>query len=376
MLVDISQACNELPNSMSPLPPRMVARDSAAAAAMNAAVVSANANETASWVRSPWDFRSFGLNFMSDVWNSNRNNPGSAGVLASLAKAGLLPPAAAPPPTRGPNGASGGAPTAFGPGYGGGGNPGLVRTAGGQMRARWRGRSGGDRLFGGGGVRPVFGKDFTGRGYGPGGGPAGDDGNGGTIDGAADGRVCLPQPPAVTTLPLNGPDGNYVPMVSPNVPSPTIAPMPPMIIPPKPGCTAKPSGNICLDLRNGVILASQVPAAVLYRCSQLGYVGNCPACGDGSGGAVNVDQAALNALQTINATTLGPCPQLGLGDSYQGPYPIGCAPPDATAAAAALSSISPWWWVLAGGVLVLIMGSSDEKMPRAQRRRARARRAA
>lgn len=517
MLVPVSQQCNEQPNSTSPLPPQMVAAGAAANAALQTAVQNANQNSTAAWVRSPWDFRRFGLNLMSDVYKSNANNPGSQAIISALVRSGLMPSSLAGTAAA-PNGATvagggavmptsgsgpGGGPVAFGQGYGAPGNSTRGRyrrvvgdrafaggwgrrgaAGGGGANAGGPGSGGGytygpngqfgpvgpgggggawptadggagtggqgggassgagtlpggatggyggggtgtgggdpafmggwgsgtpgassggrgDRAFAGGGRGSVGDRafaggspdrlfvagrggrrggpgGFTGRGYAPGGGPVGDNGQG------ADGRVCLPQPPGVTTVPMNGPGPGFsTPAVSPNVPPPTIAPMPPQIVPPAPQtCSAQPSGNICMDLRNGIYQASQVPISVVLQCSQLGYVQDCPACGTQSNTPVSVDQAALNALSTINATSLGPCPGLsGLGDAY----PVSCKPSSgnqsasaaaAASASAAVSAISPWWWVLLGAGVIFVMGSSDEKMPRTQRRRARARRAA
>jgi hypothetical protein len=71
---------------------------------------------------------------------------------------------------------------------------------------------------------------------------------------------------------------NYTPAPAPLVTQPMqkVQPIPPAQpagapAPAQPDCQ---TGNICIDLRNGCVLSSQVDVAQLLACAQAGYVGN------------------------------------------------------------------------------------------------------
>lgn len=55
-----------------------------------------------------------------------------------------------------------------------------------------------------------------------------------------------------------------------------------------------PSGDVCTDLRNGVVLQSQVPMETVYDCSVRGYVGVMPS-------PIEVTRAALSGLGDLRA---------------------------------------------------------------------------
>lgn len=71
MLVPRAQAC-QTPNSTTPFSPASMAATDAAAAALQASITQAQQNVNSILVRSPWDFREFGMNTMKDVLLSNR----------------------------------------------------------------------------------------------------------------------------------------------------------------------------------------------------------------------------------------------------------------------------------------------------------------
>ena len=319
MLVTRDQACSS-PSSVTPLSAADLAASSAVMNALALAVGNAQAAVNSIVVRSPLDYQFAGPNLMIDVARTNAThgapgyvNPGSVvpGVFSNVAGAVGQP-----------------APGLIGPanqGWWSGWKPGAYRN---------------------GRVVPPVNRRRIGAGYKPG------------FTGQGE---CVPDAPGVNTSAVRLP-------ANPAAPLTTIAPITSTGLPVGSALPAaatpcpSPSGNICLDLRNGVVLASRVSPDVLYACSQKGYVGNCPSC-DPGGPPIAVSASDLAAIVAIDSASLGPCPPRGLSGlarhGMAGAYPISCmASPGSAADAAADSGVSGWWWVLlAAGVVWAVSAS-------------------
>jgi hypothetical protein len=377
MLLSRDQACN-WPSSTTPLSTAAVSSSQSLAAALQAAVNQAQAAFNSILTRSPADFASFGPVVQADVAVSNAQNqspgvvpPGSAIPSAFQSLTAGVPSVQwrrAGPANQGRWG--GGARRAD---AGGGFRAGLTWPDGSPVNAS---------THGGPASRPAIANADGYRGrrqsfqMGTGLGPGGMPGPSGPVAGAAPsgflgrGETCAVDSAPVDTSPIYGP---------PNPPAPPLTMESPVSAPaavaaaapaaPVSRC-AQPSGNICLDIRNGLVLASQVSPSVLYACSQKGYAGNCPSCSTG-GPQISVSDAELAAIPMVDSSTLGPCPGAGLSGYRRGmggayavsvdTCPGGGDVNAGGAAPAADSGFSPLWWLLAAGVVVWAMSASDAK---------------
>ncbi len=371
MLLSRDQACN-WPSSTTPLSTAAVSSSQSLAAALQAAVNGAQAAVNSILTRSPADFAAFGPVVQADVAVSNAQNQ-SPGVVA--------PGAAVPSAFQFPVG----------------GVPSIQwRRSGPANQGRW----GGGPRSGGAPVRPLRATETwpdgspVNGGRGPASRPAiantdaylarrqtfnmgtGLVGGGGAPSGfLGRGETCAANSAPVDTSPIFG---------SPNPPAPPLTMEAAAAAAPVAASVSQcppSSGNICLDIRNGIVLASQVSPSVLYACSQKGYVGNCPACGPG-GPQIAVSAAELAAIPLVDSSTLGPCPGVGMSGyrrGMAGAYAVsadtcagGGAQPSAggvpaAANAAADTGFSPLWWLLAAGVAVWAMTASDDKPVKARK---------
>lgn len=333
MLVTRDLACST-PSSVTPLTAADSAASQSAVNALALAVGNAQAAVNSILTRSPLDFAWAGRNLMIDVARSNAEHgaPGYVGEGSVI-------------------------PGVFSNVAGSCGQPGPV-VGGPANQGWWSGwKPGGYRN--GAPVAPVLRRRICA--YKPG------------FIGQGE---CVPDAAAVDTSVARLPS-------NPPAPQTTIPPIDSTGLPALPAASsrcASPSGNICLDLRNGVVLASRVSADVLYQCSQKGYAGNCPSC-DPGGPQINVSAAQLAAIPAIDSATLGPCPngvglaglgRRGLGGSAYpvstGAYPLSCmaSPGSAADAAGSLDNpISGWWWLLLAAGAVWAVSASGKQQRRA-----------
>jgi len=432
MLVSRAQACS-MPNSTTPIPSSVTAAENAVIAALDSAISSAQGAVNSLMTRSPLDFP-YGSNFQNDVALSNAQYGYPATVPAGSVVPSAIPFSNANPPGStvpllGGGPVSGGWWGGMPPGYYTGRRRQVSNLPQRLSRRAIPNQSAGAGPGGSGSwsdqgrmMRGVPGGSFGRRaGYAPGvnsgaqGGPGSGGGgqwggasgsgngaawqnggngapgapgsqNGGAASGSTgtqpgfvgQGEQCAPPSPGVELVNMPQSSVSQAPiLVQPPVLIADSMSTPPPVVQPKtagaPLCP-QPSGNICLDIRNGFVQASQVPISVLLACSQKGYAGNCPppACYQNPGGQINVSDAQLAAVPMVDSSMLGAC---GGGLSgLRGPYPISCSPSDPAGAAqdAAASAGMPWWlWLVLGGALIYGLMDEDKTAKKPGKKRVR-----
>ena len=381
MLVPNSQACDNQISSTTPIPASVTAAASQNAARLAAAVQNAQiASETLA-ISNPWEFWRGGLNLMKDVARSNLRFTGSN--VGPLQLPGL--PAASPAVTNAARYNRWGKPDVTGEYVRSGGSLLWAGRAGASRgrASRWNTRfpaGPGGHFFSATG-QPLLGGPGAG---GPGGNP-GDarPGNCGAIDAcnprrydatyeAADvvasdgmdgGPTVISTPPAAPKLTTDQPVNIIVqPPASQGAAAPVS--LVPALSTPAPACRPPArTGNICLDIKRGAVLASQVPVSVLYRCSQLAYAGVAPSPCLTDNGPVAVSDADLMAVPQYLA---------GMGEWSDSIAKPGAIPAECTTSGGpgGAGSSVPWWlWVLAGAFVVAV-ASGDERSAGGKKRAA------
>lgn len=362
MLLSRDQACN-WPSSTIPLSTAAVSSSQSLAAALQAAVNNAQAAFNSILTRSPADFAAFGPVVQADVAVSNAQNqsPGVVPSGSAIPSAFQFPAGGVPSVQWRRSGAAnqgrwgGGARRAE---LGSGFRAVLTWPDGSPVNASTTGGPGSRSSIANADGYPGRRQSFQmGTGLAPGSAPSGFLGRG---------ETCSVESAPVDTSPI---------FASPNPPAPPLT-MEDASVAAAPaaaavsGC-APSSGNICLDLRNGLVLASQVSPAVLFACSQKGYAGNCPSCSTG-GPQISVSAADLAAIPMVDSLTLGPCPGVGMSNyrrGMSGAYAVsvdtcpggGDVNAGGAAPAALDAGFSPLWWLLAAGVVVWAMSAGEAK---------------
>lgn len=265
MLVPDSEACGNQFSSTTPIPAARTAARIAQMGVVDSAVAQGNAAAQNLFVANPWESWIGGLNLMRDIVRGNTQVSGGSSGPPQLP--------GVPPASSGWN----------------------LRDwlAGKRGNARGTRRTGWQSRF------------VT--------GPGGKFQNWTPADQVIDCQV-----EAADVVPSDG-------IVSPGTPEPNVSTPPAgpslttnqaanIIVQPPPayGCPApQPTGNLCADVRSGVVLASTVSPAQLYQCSQAGYVGvfappKCAGMGEWSDSLAKPGAVPADCASGASTTAAGP----------------------------------------------------------------------
>ena len=365
MLVPDSQACGNQFSSTSPLPASSVTAAAAKLAALQNAVGNAQVAANALFVANPWESWAGGFNLMKDIQRGNTQ----AGTVSGTTPSGA--PAMSQLPGLPPAGEGGSLWQRWTRNLGGRRGRGPRSGNARQNVQGWDSRF----VTGPGGKFAVFPPaGNAGRRMGGGrfaGGAYGDarPGNCGTLDCSPGGQVIDCTVEAADVVPSDGIMPAGAPPVAvttppPNpalrtdqadnivVPPPAQYSVPPATVPQSSMCIPPArTGNICLDLKRGAVFQHQVTPQVLYRCSQLGYVGvpggPCPVV---NGPQIQVSDAEMAAVPPYAA---------GMGMWTPSIAQPGAVPADC-ASGAGMAGV-PWWvWAL-GGIALLAVAGGETK---------------